>query len=121
MRGLHGLAENAICSRGWSKTTIQAAWFDCRRKACTKQEVDAWLRAHKKPKALKVEHDRGKDGRYVVARLRNPDDFLCFRYGPFVDNGRVRFLFAGNPKGVSQKQARAAKAACGKSNWDECL
>ena len=55
----------------------------------------AWAKAHKKS-ATKVATD--KSGKFFVVRLIPlTKKFRCYRFMPWVDNGRVRFLVGGDP------------------------
>ncbi len=91
-----------LCARAWipslvdgKRTTshVQAIWFTP-DKARTKRQVDAWLKKHGFPTSLKLDRRVG----YLTARLHDPKKFQCFRLGPWVDGGRMRFLFAGKVK-----------------------
>ena len=84
------------CAGPWKKAVIVDVWFTP-QKARTKRAVADWLASHKQPKPRKVKKARSGA---LVAQVRDPKRFKCFRYGKWLgpDNKQVRFLFGGNPK-----------------------
>lgn len=88
---------NGPCSGKWSKSEIHAVELS-RFKVKSCAGAAKWARAHDLPTPINCEL-RG-NGRYFRLTLDNPDKYLCFRYGKWVDGGRVRFVFGGNVKGI---------------------
>ena len=81
------------CEGPWEFSIVQSVWFR-KDKAKNKRQADSWLKRHGFEPSLKTE--TSKEG-YLVARLHEPGEVACYRYGEWMDDGRVRFLYGGKP------------------------
>lgn len=88
-------SKRSACDGPWSGSTAVDVWLS-KGKVKDKAGARAWAKAHKK-KAYKVATN--KAGTFFVVRLVPvTKKFKCYRYMPWVDKGRTRFLVGGNPK-----------------------
>jgi len=88
------VAKRDLCSGPWVKAYTASVWL-ARAKVKDKRGARAWAKAHghKTEEVL-----TNSTGEFFVVRLFPKNKFRCYRYGPWLDKGRTRFLFGGNPK-----------------------
>ena len=102
------------CAGPWAGSTVQSVWLSKAGRGSTKAKADKWLADHRLPRARAAAFS--KDRRYRVLQLADPKVFECFRYGPWMAHGEVRFVYAGNPATWRHPRRLGALAgACGPS------
>lgn len=87
------------CAGPWAGSKVYDVWLATPGKvrSCG-GPVRTWLEGHGMPEALEIVRKESGGTTYCVAKLRRRSDYRCFRYGPWLQGRKVRFLYAGNPK-----------------------
>lgn len=83
------------CNGPWSGSYAVDVWL-AKTKVGDAAGARAWAKAHKKTPYKVSKNAAGTF--YVVRLLPVGKKYKCYRYMPWVDGGRVRFLVGGNPK-----------------------